>query len=221
MDISYLGHSCFKLKGKAGTVVCDPYESAVGFDLPTISADVVTISHDHFDHSAHSKVKGTARRKKPFIIDAPGEYEVGGISVFGVLTFHDSSKGSERGRNTVFTIMLDQVRVCHLGDLGHELSDSTVSQIGTVDVLLIPVGGNYTIDAAQATRIISSLEPGIAIPMHYRTTEHEAKAFADVGTVEDFLKEYGVSKKPLASLSVEAGKLPDETEVVVLEKTRG
>ena len=221
MDIQYLGHSCFKLKGKAGTVVCDPYESTVGFSLPNLSADVVTVSHDHFDHNASPKIKGTARREKPFLVTAPGEYEVAGISIFGVPTFHDESKGAERGKNIIFTIVLDHLRVCHLGDLGHTLTDQDISQIGTVDVLLIPVGGVFTINPTQAVEVISSIEPSFVIPMHYKTDEHNPDTFKDVQPLETFLHEYGVTKKPVSSFSVDAGRLPEETELVVLEKGRG
>lgn len=221
MDIQYLGHSCFKLKGKAGIVVCDPYDSNVGFSLPNLSADVVTVSHDHFDHNASQKIKGTARREKPFLVSAPGEYEVGGISIFGVPTFHDSSKGSERGKNNIFTIVLDHLRICHLGDLGHTLTDQDISQIGTVDVLLVPVGGVFTINPTQAIEVISSIEPSFVIPMHYKTEEHHPDTFKDVQPLDTFLHEYGVTKKPVTSLSIDAGKLPEETELVVLEKGRG
>ncbi len=220
MEIQYLGHSCFKLKGKAGTVICDPYDSSVGFSLTSVSGDVVTLSHDHFDHNASNKVKGTARREQPFIVNSPGEYEVGGISIFGVPTFHDESKGTERGRNIVFTIVLDHLRICHLGDLGHTLTDQDVSQIGTVDVLLVPVGGLFTINAAQAVEVISSIEPSYVIPMHYKTDDHHPDTYKDMQPVDVFLKEYGVTKKPVTTLSVEMGRLPEETEVVIMEKSK-
>ena len=217
MEIQYFGHSAFKLKGKAGIVVCDPFDSTVGIPFPSVSADVVTTSHDHFDHNAITRVKPTSRREKPFIIAAPGEYEVGGISIFGVPTFHDDTKGTERGKNTVFTIVLDHLRICHLGDLGHTLSDQDISQIGTVDILLVPVGGKFTITPAQAVEVISSIEPSYVIPMHYKTDLHNQEVFQELNTVDDFLKEYGVTKKAVATLNIEAGKLPEETEVVVLE----
>lgn len=217
MEIQYFGHSCFKLKGKAGVVVCDPFDSSVGLSFPTVSADAVTVSHDHADHNASNRVKGTSRREKPFIVSAPGEYEIGGISIFGVPTFHDESKGTERGRNIVFTIVLDHLRICHLGDLGHTLTDQHISQIGSVDVLLIPVGGKFTLSATQAMEVISSIEPSYVIPMHYKTDLHNPDIYQELKTVDDFLKEYGVQKKPLNVLNVEAGKLPEETEVVVME----
>lgn len=218
MEITYYGHSCFKIKGTEGTVVTDPYNEYVGFKLPNISADVVTVSHHHNDHAQFDQVSGTARRKKPFIIDKPGEYEVGGISVFGVETFHDSHQGAERGPNIVYTIMVDNLRVCHLGDLGHELSSEQLSAIGVADVVLCPVGGVFTIDAKAAVKTIHSLEPSFAVPMHFKTDEHEEKVFGELATLADFLKEYGAEAKPESKLKIDGTKLPEETELVVLQK---
>jgi L-ascorbate metabolism protein UlaG (beta-lactamase superfamily) len=217
MDITYYNHSCFKIKGKAGTVVTDPYDAETGPTLPSISADIVTSSHDHHDHNAVEKVAGTARRAKPFVISYPGEYEVGGISVFGYPSFHDEKEGAERGNNTIYVIFIDELRVCHLGDLGHELTSEQLDQIGTVDILLCPVGGKYTIDGKTATKVIQQLEPAIIIPMHYRTDKH-GKGFDEVNTLADFLKEYGVSPAPQTKLSIEKSRLPEEeTQLVILE----
>lgn len=218
MEITYLGHSCFKLKGKAGTVVCDPFQGSVGFAMSTVSADVVTSSHDHPDHNAVERVKGTARRAEPFIIKTPGEYEVGGISIFGVPTFHDESKGTERGRNTVFTIYMEHLRICHLGDLGHDLTDAQLAEIGEISVLMIPVGGGFTIDAETAVKIINKLDPFYVIPMHYNTDEHNQDVFGDIKPLKTFLDEYGVNKEPIKSLEVSADKMPEETEIVVLQR---
>jgi L-ascorbate metabolism protein UlaG (beta-lactamase superfamily) len=216
MEITYYNHSCFKLKGKNGTVLTDPYESSTGPSLPSLSVDIVTTSHGHPDHNALGKASGTARRPKPFIISEPGEYELGGISVFGIPSFHDDKEGAERGSNNIYSIFIDEVRVCHLGDLGHELSSAQIEEIGVVDVLLCPVGGFYTIDPKIAVKVIQQLEPYYVIPMHYKTSQH-ADTFKDVKTLEDFLKEYGSSPAPQAKLSVEKNKLPEETELVVLE----
>jgi L-ascorbate metabolism protein UlaG (beta-lactamase superfamily) len=218
MEITYLGHSAFKLKGKNGTVVMDPFQGSVGFEMPNVSADIVTSSHDHADHNAVNKVKGTARRDKPFIITAPGEYEVGGISIFGVPTFHDDSNGTERGRNTVFVVYMDHMRVCHVGDLGHELTDQQISDIGSIDVLLVPVGGHFTIDAEKAVKLVTELDPFYVIPMHYQTDEHNMDVFSDLQTLKHFLDEYGVVKEPVKSLDVSVDKMPEETEVVVLNR---
>jgi L-ascorbate metabolism protein UlaG (beta-lactamase superfamily) len=219
MDIQYLGHSCFKIKGKKGTVVTDPYHPYVGFEMPGVSADIVTVSHDHQDHNQATAVNNTARRKRPFIIDHPGEYEVGEISVFGIPTYHDDSKGTERGANTVYNIIMDGLKVCHLGDLGHELDQETVNQIGDVDILLCPVGGEFTIDPKTAKKVIQSLEPSIVIPMHYKTSKHDDKVFGELKSLGDFLNEYGAEVKPEAKLSVTKDRLPEETEVVVLHES--
>lgn len=216
MEISYYGHSCFKIKGSAGTVVTDPYEPSVGFSLPTVSADLVTVSHQHSDHNAAKLINGTARRDRPFIIDQAGEYEVGGISVFGVSTFHDPNGGVERGRSIVFTILIDGIRVCHLGDLGHELTQEQLSEIGSVDVVIVPVGGTFTIDPALATKTIHMLEPAIAIPMHYKTPDHDQQVYGELATISDFLQAFGSETKPVAKLTLEASRLPEETELVVL-----
>mgnify|MGYP000131118177 CR=1 FL=1 len=217
MEITYLGHSAFKLKGKNGTVVTDPFNEKIGLTFPNVSADIITVSHQHDDHNAVGRAKGTARRTEPFVISFPGEYEVGGISVFGVKTFHDDKKGEERGRNTVFTIVIDDVRICHLGDLGHELSASLIEEIGLVDVLLCPVGGHYTIDPKQAVSVIQQIEPSYIIPMHYKTEKHTEEEFGEVQPLEAFLKEYGVHPVPQPKLVVEKLKLPEETELVVLD----
>lgn len=215
MDITYYGHSCFKLSGKAGTVVTDPFGEYVGLPVPKLSADVVTVSHQHPDHNASTKIGGTTRREKPFLIVESGEYEVGGISVFGVVTYHDTVQGAERGRNIVFTILIDGVSVCHLGDLGHEMTPEQLSAIGEVDVVLCPVGGVYTIDPQLAVKTINTLEPSYVIPMHYRTPAHDPKVFGDLKTLQDFLQEYGASPEPVTKLSVEKSRLPEETELVV------
>lgn len=216
MTITYHGHSSFKLKGKRGTVVTDPYDESIGLSLPRISADMVTVSHQHADHNAIQKITGSARREKPFIVDQPGEYEVGGISIFGVKTFHDASEGTERGQNIVFTILVDGIRVCHLGDLGHELTGDQLDAIGSVDVLFCPVGGMYTINPEQAVKTIRALEPGIVIPMHYRTDRHNSQTFGELKTLNEFCTEYGMQPQPVAKFEVTESSVPEETELVIL-----
>ncbi len=219
MLLTYHGHAAFKLKGKKGSVVTDPYADYVGFSLPKLSADLVTVSHQHEDHNAVEKVASSSKRARPFIIDKPGEYEVGGISVFGTSSFHDATGGVERGQNFIFTVLIDGVRVCHLGDLGHDLTPDQIDAIGPVDVLLVPVGGSFTIDPVGAVKAIRAIEPGIAIPMHYRTPRHDANIFGDMKTLNDFLMEYGVSPIPVPKLDVTAGRVSEETEIVILLET--
>jgi L-ascorbate metabolism protein UlaG (beta-lactamase superfamily) len=219
MDITYLGHSAFKLRGKIASVVTDPYTSVVGFDLPKVSADIVTVSHQHEDHNASTKVSGTSRRPEPYVIQAPGEYEVCGVGVFGWQTFHDDKEGKERGKNTVYIIHLDGLKICHLGDLGHALSESQIHQIGEINVLLIPVGGFYTINAKQAVEVTKALQPSIVIPMHYQTPKHNSEAFAQVAPVTQFLTEMGI-EEPLESqekLTLTPSDLPEETVVTLLQ----
>lgn len=216
MEITYLGHSSFKLKGKVGTVVTDPFNEYVGFSFPSTSADIVTISHDHPDHNQVDKVKGTARRDKPFVVTHPGEYEVGGISIFGTETYHDASQGAERGANTVYTILLDDIRICHLGDLGHELTETQISRIGPVDVLFCPVGGVFTINPAVAVKTIHALDPSYAIPMHYKTAEHKEEVFGELSNLAEFLNVYGADVTPAAKLNVEKDRLPEEVELATL-----
>jgi len=216
MEITYYGHSTFKIKGSTGTVVTDPFDNYIGLALPTLNADIVTVSHQHKDHNAISKVKGTAQREKPFIISDCGEYEVGGISVFGIKTYHDDTQGSQRGENIIFTIMIDDIRVCHLGDLGHELTSEQLAEIGAVDVVLCPVGGVFTIDPSLAAKTIRSLEPSIAIPMHYKTNMHNNDVFVDMKQLSDFLQAYGTETVEIEKLKLEKARLPEETELVVL-----
>ncbi|MFZ5376770.1 MAG: MBL fold metallo-hydrolase [Patescibacteria group bacterium] len=219
MTITYHGHSCFKLKGKSGTVVTDPYSDSVGFASPSLTADVVTVSHQHSDHNAVNRVKPAAGREKPFLIDAVGEYEVGGISVFGNPSFHDVEAGANRGANNIFTIMLDGIRACHLGDLGHELTERQVEEIGLIDVLFVPVGGVYTLDPQQAIKTALALNPSFVVPMHYKTEAHNPDTYGSMKTLEDFANEYGVQINPVEKLVVEKDRLPEEMEVVILSHT--
>lgn len=217
MDISYLGHSSFKLKFKSGTVVTDPFDSSVGFSMASVSADLVTVSHDHFDHNNVSSVSGTARRDNPFIINEPGEYEVEGVSVFGYPSFHDDKKGSERGENNIFVIQGEGIRVVHLGDLGHSLSEKFIEKLDGVDILLVPVGGHFTIDSKIALSIIETISPSIAIPMHYRTSEHNSETFKDITDLDTFINLYGGEvRKVEDKLTVNKLSLSeDQTEVYV------
>lgn len=214
MDITWLGHSSFRIKGKTATVVTDPFESGkVGFKFPKTEADIVTVSHDHWDHNKANLVGG-----EPKVVSGPGEYEIKGVSIFGVPTFHDKKQGTERGKNTVYVITIDKVRVCHLGDLGHTLSEEQVGAVGSVDVLLVPVGGSYTIDPGEAGEVVSSLEPKIVIPMHYKTGELNQEIFGKLAPVEEFLKELGIEPVRDSKFSITYDKLPEEMQLVILER---
>ena len=220
MLITYHGHSCFKLKSKRGSVVTDPFDPYIGFSLPKLSAELVTVSHNHKDHNAAQLVQSAnPDRDRPFIIDSAGEYEVGGISVFGERLYHDSHQGVERGESIAFTMLLDDLRVCHLGDLGHELTEQDVEKIGLVDILLIPVGGTFTINPEQALQTIREIEPSIVIPMHFKTEQHNAELFGELKTLADFTKEYGAEPPAVAKFSVEKETLPEELTLVILSQT--
>ena len=217
-EVQFLGHACFRLRGRDGIVLCDPFSRSIGLDLGRPTAHIVTVSHDHADHNNSAQVK--PMREKLFVVDSPGEYEISGILITGIRTYHDKAQGAERGVNTVFVIHMDDVVFCHLGDLGHELSQAQLEAIGNVDVLFVPVGGGTTIGPAEALNVISQLEPRprIVIPMHYATAQ--LSFTHELGTLERFTHELG--RKDLVAeekLNVTAANLPaenEETRVVVL-----
>ncbi len=184
MKIRYLGHSAFVLTSDdGGKVLMDPYESgsyggAVGYKPITEKVDVVTGSHEHEDHFCVDGLPGGYE-----VVKTPGKHDVAGFSINGVKTFHDTSGGKDRGRNVVFTVDVDGLRVCHLGDLGHLLSGKDAAAVGKVDVLLIPVGGHFTIGPGEALDVIKALDPAVIIPMHYKTDVLDFP----IAPVEDFL----------------------------------
>lgn len=214
MEITYLGHSSFRIRGKNATVVTDPYDGAiVGMKFPKhVAADIVTVSHDHGDHNAVSEIEGS-----PFVVNGAGEYEVKGVGVVGLSAFHDDEKGAKRGRNTLYRIEIDGIAIVHLGDLGHTLSTKEIDELDGVSILLVPVGGVYTIDATQAVAVVNEIEPSIVIPMHYGRPELDQKSFGGLSPVAAFLKEIGKDVTPQAKLTLTKDKLPAEMQVVVLE----
>ena len=208
MDVTWLGHGCFRLRGRSAAVVTDPFPPAIGLKLPKLDADLVTISHEHENHNY------TQVMRDSYEIRGPGEYEVAGVSVIGVPTFHDAQKGAKHGRNTVYLIEIDDVRVCHLGDLGHALDDAEAEAISAPDVLLVPVGGHTSINAAQAAEIVRQLEPRYVVPMHYAIPGLKL----ELDPLDRFLKEMAVAaSEPQPKLSVSASSGEYETKVVVLE----
>jgi L-ascorbate metabolism protein UlaG (beta-lactamase superfamily) len=165
MKIKWLGHSCFKIASKSGVrILTDPFDDNVGYKIPSVEADIVTVSHGHYDHNFTDCVKGDFD-----ILSKVGNFNVKDIPVMGVHTYHDDAEGTKRGDNIVYTFQIDGLKVCHLGDLGHILSPAQVGMIGRVDILLIPVGGNFTLDALTAVEVVNQLKPSIVIPMHYKT----------------------------------------------------
>lgn len=208
MDITWLGHSSFRIKGKLATLVTDPYDSSIGLKFPKTDADIVTVSHDHKDHNDLSRIGGGYR-----LVSGPGEYEISEVSIFGTSVYHDASGGSERGRNTVYTITMDSIRLCHLGDLGHKLTQEQLGEIGQVDILFIPVGGVYTIDPSEAVEVVNSIEPKVIIPMHYGVPGLGYQ----LSPVEDFVKEMGMEPLKMDRYTITADKMPEERQLVVLE----
>jgi L-ascorbate metabolism protein UlaG (beta-lactamase superfamily) len=220
MDIIYLGHSSFKITGKTGTVVTDPFDPQItGMRFPNVSADIVTVSHDHKDHNfvegvTAETVDGAPRMK---VIDGPGEYEVKGISILGFASFHDDKEGAERGNNTIYVIEIDGLRIAHLGDLGHTLSDNAITEIGNIDVLLVPVGGQFTIGPEDAVKVTRAIEPSFVIPMHYKPVGKASEMFDALSTVEAFTTALGATAETMKKLSIKQGPLTgEEMKLVVL-----
>lgn len=204
MEITYLGHSCFKVVGKKISVLVDPFDATkVGIKLGKQDADVVLVSHEHFDHNDLSVLKNDF-----LLFDSPGEYEARESEFAGVKTEH----GDEQGNNTIFAFDVDGVKVCHLGDLGTELKSDQLEKIDGVDVLMIPVGGKYTIDAKTAVKVIAQIEPKIVLPMHYK-----AGNMTDLADLKDFLGEMSVEPIAQEKLKVTAKDLPEKLEVVTLK----
>lgn len=214
MDIVYLGHSSFHIKGKDVSLITDPFDpESVGFRFPKVSATIVTSSHDHDDHN---KVENVSDVRKA--ITGPGEYEIQGVSIIGIPSFHDSKKGEERGKNTIYVIEMEGLRLAHLGDLGHKLSEDTVNAMGDIDVLMIPVGGHYTIDSKVAAEVARAVDPNIIIPMHYQMPGLNPSAFAALSDEKPFINELGYQVRTEKKLSLKPGSLDDESqEIVVLE----
>lgn len=213
MEIKYLGHASFFIKTKTGRLVTDPFDPKIGLHFPKTEADIVTISHHHFDHEKANQVAGN-----PLVIDMPGEFEKNGIRVFGYSSYHDAKKGAERGEMTLYRIEAEGIALLHCGDLGVIPDQTLIDAIGEIDILFIPVGGKSTIDANSAVELVKELEPAIIIPMHFRTAKHDQKMFADFAPVDDFLKKIGADNTvPLPKLSIKKEDLGEEMKVIVLD----
>jgi L-ascorbate metabolism protein UlaG (beta-lactamase superfamily) len=215
MEITHIGHACFKIKGSDLTILIDPYKGdKLGYKFPKQSCDVLLISHDHGDHNNIDDVSDHR-----LLVDSPGEFEVSGVFIYGIPTFHDTKKGSDRGKNTMFLIEIDGFSLLHLGDLGHELSQKTLEKISHVDVLMIPVGGTYTIGPEEAAKVISSLEPGLVIPMHFQTEDLTGLS-KELAPLDKFMDEMGIENNSKAKdkLVLKSKKdIPSETEIVILK----
>jgi L-ascorbate metabolism protein UlaG (beta-lactamase superfamily) len=215
MQIIWKGQSCFQIatqKTKVlANIVIDPFSPEIGLRPPSAPADIVLVTHDHPDHNNIKAIAGS-----PFVVSGPGEYEIKEVYIQGIPCFHDSVEGKERGQNTIYVIDAEDLRVCHLGDLGQkELTDEQLEKIGEIDILMIPVGGGPTISEKEAQKIMSQIEPKITIPMHYQIPKLKDK----LEGVESFLKSLGIkSMAQEAKLSIKKKDiLPEEAKIVVLE----
>ncbi len=213
MIITWQGHSCFKIQDKIGpegiTVITDPFDETIGLKVPNCEADVITISHDHFDHNNSKALRGD-----PFVINMAGEYDVKGVLVEGIEGYHDEKEGKDRGKNIIFRIEIEDISIVHLGDLGHVLTNKQLGKLEGTDILMIPVGGKYTIDAKKAVEVVSQLEPRIVIPMHYKIPGLKV----DIEGVEKFIKELGLIPTKEEKLKITKKELPaEDMELVVFD----
>jgi L-ascorbate metabolism protein UlaG (beta-lactamase superfamily) len=209
MEIVWLGHSCFRIRGKEATIVTDPFDKTLGYPIKKPTASIVTVSHQHPQHSYLGGVTGNPR-----VISRPGEYEIANVFINGIATFHDAEMGEQRGKNTVYLIQIEEVSICHLGDLGHVPTAEQIEQMSDADILMVPVGGGATIGATAAVETISLLQPKLVIPMHFKTDVVKM----ELAPLEPFLKEMGVKEfVSQPKLSVTKSSLPIETSVVVLD----
>lgn len=211
MYITWLGQACFKIQSKETTIITDPYDATIGLKLPPrLHADILTVSHSHFDNNNVGAVSGN-----PFVINTPGEYEVKGIFIQGIASMHDDKNGAERGANTIYLFTFEDMKLAHLGDLGTVLTEEQMEKLEGVDILLIPVGGVYTIDAKKATEVVNQIEPRIIIPMHYAIPGLKVKLHA----VNKFCDEMGVKvNHPEEKLRITKKELPvEETKVIILK----
>ena len=214
MLISWLGHSCFKIQDKTGTdgltIITDPFNKDIGLKVPNCEADIITVSHDHKDHNNTGALRGT-----PHIINLAGEYDVKGILIRGVESFHDEKKGKERGGNVMYRMEVDGISISHLGDLGHVLDDKQLEVLVGTDILLIPVGGKFTLDAKKAVEVISQVEPRIVIPMHYNDGNVN---ITELDSIEKFVKEMGIKPIEEEKLKISKKDLPQEDMLLYILK---
>lgn len=211
MKIEYLGHSSFKLTESTGTsVVCDPYDSSIGFKMKKARADAVTVSHGHYDHNNIKAVDGN-----PIILDKECSYDLPGVEIDSIKSFHDKQRGKQRGENLIFKFRMDGIDVCHLGDLGEDCSSELIDLLLPVNVLLIPIGGTYTITPEMAKEYVDRIMPDIVIPMHYKSRDCKL----DISKVDEFIElfdEECVEELEGSELELARSDFDGETRVIVL-----
>lgn len=207
MNIHWLGHASFLIESGNMHLITDPFDENLGYPVWEQALDLVTVSHEHWDHNAADRLKG-----KPRVVRGPGHFELGNFIISGLSSFHDKSGGSERGENNIYKISAEGLNLLHLGDLGHALTARQLAEIGAVDVLMIPVGGKYTINAREAFDIVNAIHPRIVIPMHFNTPHLSFK----LAPVEEFSCQFDrVIKKPYLQITQTGTHVP--TEVIILD----
>jgi len=202
MIISWFGHSCFRLESKDVSILIDPFSKEIGLRPPKIKDNIVLLTHLHYDHADTKEAPPETK-----IVNGPGEYEMQGIYIKGIQSYHDNSNGAERGLNTIYVIQAEEINICHMGDFGQaKPEEHQLEEIGDVDVLMLPVGGTYTIDGKQAAEIVNQIEPKIIIPMHYKLPDLKI----DIAGADKFLKEIGLKAETVDKLKVTKKTLPQE-----------
>jgi L-ascorbate metabolism protein UlaG (beta-lactamase superfamily) len=211
MNINWYGQSCFRIESKDVSVLIDPFHKDIGLRPPKVNDTIVLVTHQHFDHSNVEDLDPA----KSFLISTPGEYEKAGVNIQGILSFHDNEQGASRGYNTIYIVRMEGIVMCHLGDLGQkELTKEQLEELGNIDILFIPVGGNYTIDGKQAVNIIKQMEPKVIIPMHYKIPAIQV----DLDGPEKFIKEIGMTPEVVDTYKILEKNLPtDEMKLVTFQ----
>lgn len=207
MKITWLGHASFLIQSEETCLITDPFAERVGYPIYAGKADIVTVSHDHYDHNAVELLPG-----EPQVINQTGEFVVDGMQITGLATWHDKQQGKERGNNIIFKIVAEGIAVLHLGDLGHGLTPELVARLGAIDILMVPVGGRYTVDAEEAFAIVELLKPHIIIPMHYKTP----RCTINLAPVEGFTMKFDRVVK-LPALWLAGGDLDRRSGVILLD----
>lgn len=217
MKLTYYGHASFLLESNGTSILIDPFDDKPGYPQPDVSPTAVTVSHEHFDHNHVATAKGSPKVIRGLTAGGKDwntvKEKVGPVAISGVATYHDASQGKDRGKNTIFIFEAEHLRVAHAGDLGHPLSTEQVSQLGTIDVLMIPIGGYYTIGPEEAEQVINAVKPRVVIPMHYRT---EVNKDWPIGPHESFTEKKAPKQKG-RTVDVSTATLPSQQEVWILK----
>ncbi len=210
MTINWYGQSCFRLTSKDTSLLIDPFSKEIGLRTPRLNDNIFVVTHDHYDHNNLDGIPSEA-----FVVRGPGEYEIKGVFVQGISSYHDKVEGKERGLNTMYLINMEEMNICHLGDFGQEkLNEEQVDALGDVDILMIPVGGKYTINSQEAVEIISQVEPKIIIPMHYKVEGLKV----DIEDAKKFVKAIGLKPEEVESFKINKKTLPQEETKLVMFK---